>query len=129
MSYDKRQGTCDSGWLSPIRPLALAVATHLVPGPADLHVAPAPQAVLGCIVEDPAARRIVAGLEPPPSAPGLSTENLREQPGHDALGRTVPGHRPQHGASVCPENHPQGCGGGELVQGLHARPRFGLIVV
>src|SRR5918998_1847263 len=116
-------------WLSALRLLALAVTAHLTPGPADLHVAPAPQAVLGGVVEDPAARRIAAGPEPLPSAPGLRAEDLREQPGHDALGRTVPGHRPQDGTSVLPKLHPQDGGGGELVQNLRARPRFARTVV
>src|SRR4051812_9832266 len=125
MSYGGKQGVCASGWLWALRLFALAVTAHFVPGPAELHVAPAPQAVLGCIVEDPAARRIPASLEPPPSALGLRAKDLREQPGHDALGRAVPDHRPQGGAPVRPKLHPQGGGGGELVQTLHASSRFG----
>src|SRR5919107_3475919 len=129
MSYDGEQGVSASGWLSALRLFALAVTAHFVPGPAELHVAPAPQAVLGRIVEDPTARRIPAGLEPSPSALGLCAEDLREQQGHDTVGRTVPGRGPQRRASVRTELHPQGGGGGELVQTLHASFRFARTVV
>src|SRR5215210_3282383 len=114
----------DSGWLSPLRLLALAVAPHLVPRPADPHVAPAPHAVLGGVVKHPAAPRIATGLETVPPALRLRTEDLSEQPGHDALHRIIPDPGPQVGAPVRPETHPQSRGGGEAVQALNTRPRL-----
>src|SRR5918999_1475615 len=75
--------------------LALAVGAHFVPSAADVHVAPASGAVLRGVVEGPVAPLVSAGLQSLPLALRLRPDHLREQTGHDALGRTIPGGRLQ----------------------------------
>src|SRR5215204_4335245 len=109
--------------------LALAVGAHFVPSAADVHVAPATGAVLRGVVEGPAAPLVTAGLQSLPLALSLRPDHPREQAGHDALGRTIPGSGLHGGASVRPEAHPQGGGGNEAVQLLRIRPGFGRAIV
>src|SRR5215204_3500347 len=80
--------------------LALAVGAHFVPSAADVHVAPASGAVLGGVVEGPAALLVAAGLQSLPLALRLRPDHLREQAGHDVLGRTILGGGLQGGASA-----------------------------
>src|SRR5829696_3509542 len=71
--------------------LALAVGAHFVPSAADVHVAPAPGAVLRGVVEGPAASLVTTGLQSIPLPLPLRPAHLRQQPRHHALGRTIPG--------------------------------------